>query len=44
MGMCISHDVMFIIVMLRLSGIGSMGIYDRTALVCWQVKRYQPIA
>src|SRR5258706_16307682 len=35
MCMRVTYAVMLMIVMMRLSRIGSMGIYDRMTLVCW---------
>src|SRR5258706_16116759 len=36
MCMRVTYAVMLMIVMMRLSRIGSMGIYDRMTLVCWR--------
>ena len=43
MGMCMSHDVMFIIVIMCLHCVRSMGIYDRAALIRWRFEMlYHP--
>ncbi len=43
MGMCMSHDVMFMIVIMCLPCVRSMGIYDRAALIRWRFEMlYHP--